>query len=218
MSQKIEMLEKNHKSQDALEDRLEKVEEIAELNPKDECNCNLVDIENDILELRHLVVSNDVRISQNLNLLSTNRDQINDLQTSMANVESFPPPGRIIFSAYKDGGIGYFSGDVTYTTLVENVGNGLDTRTGVFSCPQAGLYMFSFSGTTRNQEIATYVRIYINGVEDLVLYSQSDDDNRDCISHTWLSHLNINDKVNIKVTHGLLNAGRRISFNGIKLK
>ena len=93
-----------------------------------------------------------------------------NLETSIGFIEAFPTPGRIIFSAYKAEG-GEFSGDVTYSTLVENVGNGLDIRTGVFSCPQSGLYMLSFSGSSVDRSTATYVQIYINGVEDFLLGS-----------------------------------------------
>ena len=41
-----------------------------------------------------------------------------NLETSIGFIEAFPTPGRIIFSAYKAEG-GSFSGDVTYSTLVE---------------------------------------------------------------------------------------------------
>ena len=165
-------------------------------------------------KVRHLVVLNDLRISENLDLInineddienlevsiSENLDQINDLQTSMGNVESFPPPGRIIFSAYK-ATCCQFSGDVTYTNLVENVGNGLDIRNGVFRCPQTGLYMLSFSGKTYHGENWTNVQIYINGEEYFKIQS-STSEHHDHISHTWLSHLKVNDKVNLKITHG----------------
>ena len=93
-----------------------------------------------------------------------------NLETSIGFIEAFPTPGRIIFSAYKAEG-GYFSGDVTYTREVANVGNGLDISSGVFSCPQSGLYMLSFSGETFNDATPTYVSIYINGVEDFLIGS-----------------------------------------------
>ena len=145
-----------------------------------------------------------------------------NLETSIGFIiEAFPTPGRIIFSAYKAEG-GFFSGDVTYTTLVENVGNGLDIGSGVFSCPQSGLYMLSFSGLTWNVASSTTdVGIYINGVQDFVLQSYTTADrNDDHISHTWLVHLNSNDKVNLKITHGQMysNSDRRITFNGMKVK
>ena len=129
-----------------------------QLNPKDECSCNLTSIENDIrqnviaiAQVRQLVVLDSVRISGNSNLIYTNIGQIDDLNTSIGNMESFPSPGRIMFSAYK-AGYGWFSGDVTYTTLVENVGDGLDISTGVFTAPHSGLYMFSFSGRANYEQ------------------------------------------------------------------
>ena len=146
-----------------------------------------------------------------------------NLETSIGFIEAFPTPGRIIFSAYKAEG-GDFSGDVTYSTLVENVGNGLDISTGVFSCPQSGLYMLSFSGLAINDAGYTIVKIYINGVEDFLLGSYiSADRNNDQISHTWVVDLNVNDAVNLKITDGLMTSkpndpNDRITFNGMKIK
>ena len=142
-----------------------------------------------------------------------------NLETSIGFIEAFPTPGRIIFSAYKAEG-GVFSGDVTYSTLVENVGNGLDISSGVFSCPQSGLYMLSFSGLTVNDATYTLVSIYINGVQDFLLGSYTSATNDDHISHTWLVHLNYNDKVNLKITHGQMfsDSTQRITFNGMKVK
>ena len=144
-----------------------------------------------------------------------------NLETSIGfSIEAFPTPGRIIFSAYKAEG-SYFSGDVTYTREIANVGNGLDISSGVFSCPQSGLYMLSFSGEAANDATSTYVSIYINGVRDFVLHSYTTADvNYDYISHTWLVHLNSNDKVNLKITHGEMysSSDQRITFNGMKVK
>ena len=143
-----------------------------------------------------------------------------NLETSIGFIEAFPTPGRIIFSAYKAECCS-FSGDVTYTTLVENVGSGLDIRSGVFSCPQSGLYMLSFSGLVHNRQTATYIQINTNGVQDFVIGSQSKAiEIADHLSHTWLAHLNVNDKVTLKITHGLMwsNTNERITFNGMKIK
>ena len=141
-----------------------------------------------------------------------------NLETSIGFIEAFPTPGRIIFSAYKAEG-GYFSGDVTYTREVANVGNGLDISSGVFSCPQSGLYMLSFSGEAGNDATWTHVSIYINGVEDFLVGSITNAD-RNYISHTWLSYLNYNDKVNLRITLGQMYSysNRRITFNGMKVK
>ena len=141
-----------------------------------------------------------------------------NLETSIGFIEAFQTPGRIIFSAYRQEGF-TISGDVRYTTLVENVGNGLDISSGVFSCPQSGLYMLSFSGLTTNEGTDTDVGIYINGVS--VLYLTSSSYTRgDHISHTWLSYLNYNDKVNLRITLGQMYSysNRRITFNGMKVK
>ena len=198
-----------------------------QLNPKDECSCNLTSIENDIrqnviaiAQVRQLVVLDSVRISGNSNLIYTNIGQIDDLNTSIGNMESFPSPGRIIFSAYKAEGES-FSGDVTYNTLVENVGNGVDIRSGVFNCPQSGLYMFSFSGRTRNNESTTFVEVNVNGVQDFLIGSSTTKGVLyEHISHTWLSDLKVNDKVKLEVTVGQMysNSVQRITFNGMKIK
>ena len=142
-------------------------------------------------------------------------------------MESFPAPGRIIFSAYRKctnsnplrcGGI---SGDVTYNALVENVGNGLNKNNGVFTCPRSGLYMFSFSGTTYASDNynGMAVRVYINGVEDFLIQN-TDIEHWEHISHSWLSHLNVNDRVNLRITAGKMydSSNMKIHFNGIQLK
>ena len=221
MSKEIALL-KNSKS--TTEEKLVKIAELqyAQSNPMNECNCDLSGIEHDIrtngisiAQVKQLVDLNDGRINENL-------DHINNLETSIGNMESFPSPGRIMFSAYK-AGYGWFSGDVTYTTLVENVGDGLDISTGVFTAPHSGLYMFSFSGRANYEHLVrhTGVQININGEEAFTLQGITEAGRVDVvISHTWFSHLEVNDKISIKVFAGILfaNDRQRITFNGILMK
>ena len=204
-----------------------------QLNPKNECNCNLTSIENDIrqndiaiAQVRQLVILDSVRISGNSDLIYTNINQIDDLKTSTGNMETFPPPGRIIFSAYKAEGR-FFSGNVTYATLVENVGDGLDISTGVFTTPLSGLYMFSFSGRTYNSNPEgspgswTKVGINVNGVQEFEIGCFTTElMNDEHLSHTWLSHLQVNDKVSLKILYGQMysDSSFRITFSGYLVK
>ena len=204
-----------------------------QLNPKNECNCNLTSIENDIrqndiaiAQVRQLVILDSVRISGNSDLIYTNINQIDDLKTSTGNMETFPPPGRIIFSAYKAEG-SFFSGNVTYATLVENVGDGLDISTGVFTTPLSGLYMFSFSGRTYNSNPEgspgswTKVGINVNGVQEFEIGCFTTElMNDEHLSHTWLSHLQVNDKVSLKILYGQMysDSSFRITFSGYLVK
>ena len=204
-----------------------------QLNPNNECNCNLTSIENDIrqndiaiAQVRQLVILDSVRISGNSDLIYTNINQIDDLKTSTGNMETFPPPGRIIFSAYKAEG-SFFSGNVTYATLVENVGDGLDISTGVFTTPLSGLYMFSFSGRTYNSNPEgspgswTKVGINVNGVQEFEIGCFTTElMNDEHLSHTWLSHLQVNDKVSLKILYGQMysDSSFRITFSGYLVK
>lgn len=204
-----------------------------QLNPKNECSCNLTSIENDIrqndiaiAQVRQLVILDSVRISGNSDLIYTNINQIDDLKTSTGNMETFPPPGRIIFSAYKAEG-SFFSGNVTYATLVENVGDGLDISTGVFTTPLSGLYMFSFSGRTYNSNPEgspgswTKVGINVNGVQEFEIGCFTTElMNDEHLSHTWLSHLQVNDKVSLKILYGQMysDSSFRITFSGYLVK
>ena len=146
-----------------------------------------------------------------------------DLETSIGYLEAFPNPGRIIFSAYKQEG-DTFSGDVTYTGLVENVGGGMDTATGIFTTPQDGLYMFSFSGVThRREDYIVRLRIYKNGGEEFDIYTSQNkeyDVFESTISHTWLSDLKVGDKIQLKLEQGYMFSDDdvRISFNGYLVK
>ena len=225
MSKEIALL-KNSKS--TTEEKLVKIAELqyAQSNPMNECNCDLSGIEHDIrtngisiAQVKQLVDLNDGRINENL-------DHINNLETSIGNMESFPSPGRIIFSAYKAEG-SFFSGNVTYATLVENVGDGLDISTGVFTTPLSGLYMFSFSGRTYNSNPEgspgswTKVGINVNGVQEFEIGCFTTElMNDEHLSHTWLSHLQVNDKVSLKIPYGQMysDSSFRITFSGYLVK
>ena len=155
---------------------------------------------------------------QKIELLEMNKKSeeiINEMKTSIGNMESYPPP--VIFSAYKaEYGGSYVFGDVTYDTLVENVGNGLDIRTGVFTVPQTGLYLLSFSGMSITDGTWTNVGFLLNGVEVFHLVSESSEEMQNRLGETWILNLEINDQVNLKVNLGLLysNSKQRINFNG----
>ena len=89
MFQKIDLLEKIVTSEDPLEDRVERLEEIA-LNSTLSINENKDYIRKNGIEIahvRHLVVLNDIRISENLDLININEDDIEKkLETSISNV------------------------------------------------------------------------------------------------------------------------------------
>ena len=63
-------------------------------------------------------------------------------------IEVFPDPGRIMFSAHKDNPSQIeFTGDLVYNHEVENVGQHLDLETGIFKSPMDGSFQFTFSGS-----------------------------------------------------------------------
>ena len=133
--------------------------------------------------------------------------------------------GPVVFSAFNRGH-DTVTGDVTYTDLVANVGDGFDIETGTFICPKDGLYLFSFSGTTRinnnDGTSSTSVHIMVNGAQEFVIANTQDrEEFADYISHTWMSNLSMGDTVHLQVTNGYLTSGplidqngQRITFNG----
>merc|ERR1711982_260052 len=58
---------------------------------------------------------------------------------------------KVIFAAVRSssGNMGS-RGTITFDSLTTNIGNGMDSSTGKFTCPTSGLYMFTFSAVSSN--------------------------------------------------------------------
>ena len=130
------------------------------------------------------------------------------------NDSPMPNPRSVAFFAYKQAPIHNdvpeyfrFMGAATFEILVENIGGGMDIRTGTFTAPQAGLYLLSYSSDSE-----AMVGIKKNGHEEFDLHRRHSNGGLDD-SYTWLSHLEIGDKIYLEVVRGQIK-----TFNGYLVK
>merc|ERR1711936_1296970 len=109
-------------------------------------------------------------------------DDISDLKTKMMQENAFlkSPSGKtlgVYFNAYRskayDGG---GEENLTFNGTYCNVGGGLDTDTGIFTCPTGGTYLFMFHIATHDNKKAL-LSIRKNGEEIASIFDQNHKDN-----------------------------------------
>merc|ERR1712168_1791270 len=109
-------------------------------------------------------------------------DDISDLKTKMMQENAFlrSLSGKtlgVYFNAYRskayDGG---GEENLTFNGTYCNVGGGLDTATGIFTCPTGGTYMFQFHIATHDNKKAL-LSIRKNGEEIASIFDQNHKDN-----------------------------------------
>ena len=135
-------------------------------------------------------------------------------------IEAFPGVGRIMFSTarvWTESGYEIISAvtNITYNQIWENVGDGLDMSTGIFTCPVSGTYKFTFTADAYNPSYNS-AEVLLNGVHQFLIYSQIDGNVHSNLSHTWTFTLKQNDIVNLRVERGeiYLDGNLRITFTG----
>ena len=118
---------------------------------------------------------------------------------------------NVIFAAVRSssGNMGS-SGTITYDSLATNIGNGMDSSTGKFTCPTSGLYMFTFSAVSSNlnaDELTIIVKK--NGSQMFLIddeegtYSGAKERN---IAYSWMFDLSTDDIVHLEMSTGGLHA------------
>merc|ERR1719447_1630237 len=113
-------------------------------------------------------------------------------------------PGSVVFTAYRDeghtdGGECY----VTFSACTVNLGNGFIPKSGVFSCPEPGLYMFTL--TVRTYDGKKCLLILRKNEKDVcALIDQDGNENRGktMISQTCFMELDISDRVQVYAVTG----------------
>ena len=135
-------------------------------------------------------------------------------------IEAFPGVGRVMFSTarvWTESGYEVISAgsDITYNQIWENVGDGLDITTGIFTCPVDGTYKFTFTADAYDAG-PDYAQVLLNGVHQFLIYSAIDGNIHSNFSHTWTFTLKQNDIVNLRVNQGelFLDHNIRITFTG----
>ena len=87
------------------------------------------------------------------------------------------------------------------------------SRTGTFTAPQAGLYLLSYS-IMDSMDYGLMVEVKKNGREEFEVFMRHNSGGRGLEhSYTWLSHLEIGDKINLGVRIGHIK-----TFNGYLVK
>jgi len=107
--------------------------------------------------------------------------------------------GSVYFDAYRTT-LGYVDlGILTYEGLISSTDSGMDQDTGVFTCPKAGTYQFSFHAFTMGY--GNEVDMQLNG--EVIAYAVADQP-KDMISQTIILELKKGDEVRINVANGNL--------------
>lgn len=131
---------------------------------------------------------------------ANNAADVNDLMIRMHKVETM-----VWFDVYRTTS---FDAGLTWQTLTyngkraqPNFLNSIDTGTGIFTCPMAGIYQFNYQGW-KPQGSDGSMRLSLNGVP--ISYSgNSDDENNASIFGTAIIELVIGDKVWVDTLHKL---------------
>ena len=115
-------------------------------------------------------------------------------------IELASKTGSVMFSAFRDdgdssGGESY----VTFTGCNVNIGNGFIPKSGVFQCPEPGLYLFSFTVCTYDGKKCLMI-LKKNEKDVCALIDQDGNENRGktMISQTCMLDLELSDKVQVE--------------------
>ena len=89
---------------------------------------------------------------------------------------------------------------VKYDKVLINIGNAFEPRTGEFTCPRSGVYVFTWStlSNVEHQHCNSY--IYRNGVRSLSTNAYEENGYNEAASNTEIFHLDQGDRVWIQTT------------------
>jgi hypothetical protein len=130
-----------------------------------------------------------------------------DLELFIGYLEPRSLPGGVIFAAQlcqrqsSRSSYEYVTGDMTYTVLITNIGNGFDQTTGIFTAPVAGTYQFNYSS---QGNFAGTVHVYVkkNGSMQFASYEGNADGNGGILGMTFQMSLVKDDQINMYVNTG----------------
>ena len=118
-----------------------------------------------------------------------------------------------------NGGTQWANKKIMYDKIITNVGHGYSQQTGTFTCPKAGLYVFTWSTMSGSDSANCYADIYRNGEKSLRSYSwEYGGSGNEVASNTEVFHLSIGDQILIQTeTCGYFHAYPLTAFSGWKL-
>ena len=93
--------------------------------------------------------------------LSNLQQNITELFKAIDILNQKPYEGEVIFNAYRHNNMSS-PGTITYSGTNVNLGNGLNSATGIFTAPRSGFYFFQFQALSDDGE-ANFITIKHNG-------------------------------------------------------
>jgi hypothetical protein len=128
---------------------------------------------------------------------------------------SYTDGARPAFSVYKNSMPTQTPGTVTYNTVVLNNGGYMNTSTGLFTAPKAGIYHFTFSGFKQNGGYNPTSVVFIkNGTQQGSRSYLEGYDNYSPVSLATTMLLNANDTVGVYLQSGGLHGNGGQEFSG----
>ena len=108
---------------------------------------------------------------------------------------------------------------ILYDKIFTNMGQGYSQQTGTFTCPKAGLYVFTWSTLSGNDNQDCVAYIYRNGQKSLMSHSDEGGGSwNEAASNTAVFNLSVGDQVWIETeTCGWFNGYPFTAFSGWKL-
>ena len=109
--------------------------------------------------------------------------------------------------------------NILYDKMITNVGKGYSKQTGIFTCPKGGLYVFTWSTLSGNDNEDCYAYIYRNGEKLLMTnLDEAGGSAYEAASYTAVFHLSVGDQVWIQTdTCGYFYGYPYTAFSGWKL-
>ena len=107
---------------------------------------------------------------------------------------------------------------VVYDKVLINVGNAYNPQTGEFTCPKAGVYVFTWSMLSDSDNRYCNAFIYRNGVKSLMAYAHEANSYHEAASNIEIFHLDQGDRVWIQTqTCHYFNGYPYTAFSGWKI-
>ncbi|XP_057371790.1 uncharacterized protein LOC130692722 [Daphnia carinata] len=160
----------------------------------------------------------DLKSSQNATStrMATNENRLTFLETKKP---------AVYFSVYRNTSFSIQNGVIPFHGARLNIGNGMNTRTGIFTAPEAGIYAFHFNGfkykpsdgVLTGQNGAVYIGFYLNeqqiGRADGGLATETG-----TLDYSTILELKAGDQVKLILLYGILHdSGMYTRFSGALL-
>ena len=105
----------------------------------------------------------------------------------------------ISFGARKRPG-GDFNGWITFDGLSDLRGGSIDKRSGTYTVPEDGIYIFGLRGTSGSKYVLTRINFYKNDAVDLAVVTDGNkEDTWNNLGTAWMSTLEKGDKIYLNV-------------------